>query len=60
MAIPEDCDRNADPVPAPSIVPKEDLGLRAAKFGAALTQANGKLEAVKTCDQKVRDKFGGK
>lgn len=54
--LPSDCDRNAKPVPYPQIT-KEDLGVRAARYAAALRQANGRLIAVAECDAKVRALF---
>ena len=59
VAIPDDCDLNAKPVPYPRIVKGEDLGLRAAKYAAALGQANGRLDAVRKCNEAVRAKFAG-
>lgn len=56
VQIPSDCDRNAVPVPYPP-VRHEDLGVRSARYAAALGQANGRLKAVRICDQKVREEF---
>lgn len=57
VEIPADCDHLTEPVTPPSIVPKEDLGVRSAKFAAALGQANGRLEKAKLCNEKVREAF---
>ncbi|MCW5693310.1 MAG: hypothetical protein KIT48_13195 [Pseudolabrys sp.] len=46
-------------MPYPPIVKSEDLGLRAAKYAAALGQANGRLVAVRKCNEAVRAKFAG-
>jgi len=59
VAIPNDCDRHAVPVPYPRIVKGEDLGLRSAKYAAALGQANGRLDAVRKCNEAVRASFAG-
>jgi hypothetical protein len=39
------------------IVAKEDLGVRSAKFAAALGQANSRLEKAQSCNEKVRAAF---
>jgi hypothetical protein len=57
VQIPDDCDRHARPVPYPPVVKGEDLGLRSAKYAAALGQANGRLEAVRDCNSAVRGAF---
>jgi hypothetical protein len=44
-------------VPYPPVVKGEDLGLRSAKYAAALGQANGRLEAVRDCNSAVRGAF---
>jgi hypothetical protein len=44
-------------VPAPQIVKKEDLGVRAGKFAAAFGEANTRLADVQACDAKVRAAF---
>jgi hypothetical protein len=54
--LPAECDSNAKPVKYPPII-KEDLGLRNARFAGALKLANGRLEAVATCNEKVRALF---
>lgn len=54
--IPSDCDRNAVPVKYPPIK-KEDLGVRSARYAAALKTANSRLYAVAVCDKKVREEF---
>jgi hypothetical protein len=41
-------------------VKTEDLGVRSAKYAAALGQANGRLKAVAECDAKVRAAFSQK
>jgi hypothetical protein len=57
VKIPSDCENNAVPVPYPRIVKGEDLGVRSAKQAAALGQANGRLDAVRQCEAKVREAF---
>jgi hypothetical protein len=57
VSIPDDCDRNAEPVPYPRVVAKEDLGVRSAKYAAALGEANTRLEDVKACYAQVRASF---
>ena len=54
VSVPSDCDRHAVPVPYPPIR-REDLGVRAGRFAAALVQANGRLIAVAECHAQVRD-----
>lgn len=59
VSLPDECDANAAPVPYPPVV-AEDLGLRTARYAAALKLANGRLTAAADCNQKVRDLFAGK
>ena len=56
--VPDDCGRLAQPVPYPPVAKNEDLGVRAAKYAAALGQANGRLASVNACDTKVRQSLG--
>lgn len=59
VRLPSDCDRLARPVPYPAVVKDEDLGVRSAKYAAALRQANGRLYSVRLCERNVRAKFAG-
>ena len=59
VQIPDDCDRLAEPVPFPVIVKREDLGVRSARLGAALVEANGRLRSTRECNAKVREQFAG-
>ena len=54
--LPAECEQNARPVAYPPVA-REDLGLRSARYAAALGQANGRLAAVKDCEGKVRELF---
>lgn len=57
VQVPDDCLGLMQPVPPPRLVPNEDLGVRSAKFAAALGQANGRLAASAECNQLVIDAF---
>jgi hypothetical protein len=57
VILPDDCDKNAKPVPYPQIAAGEDLGVRSARYAAALGQANGRLKAVSMCNAAVRARF---
>ena len=50
--LPTDCDQQ--PVPYPRIVKSEDLGVRSAKYAAALGQANTRIVAGNKCNARVR------
>src|SRR5262249_44453955 len=56
--LPSECDVNAKPVPYPPIR-KDDLGVTAARYVAALGQANGRLAAVAEGKGKGRGLFAG-
>lgn len=57
VRVPSDCDVLAIPVPYPRVVKGEDLGVRSAKYAAALGQANGRLASVRKCEEVVRQEF---
>lgn len=58
LKVPDDCERNAQPVPYPPLS-HEDIGVIAARYAAKLHLANGRLIAVKTCYAKVRAVLAG-
>jgi hypothetical protein len=58
--IPADCDRLKEPAPYPALVKREDLGVRAGKYAAALKEANGRIVKGRQCDAEVRATFAGR
>ena len=54
--LPNECDEIARPVPYP-FVKGEDLGVRSARFAAALGEANTRLVKASECEQAVRQVF---
>jgi hypothetical protein len=55
--LPADCDQA--PVPYPALVKSEDLGVRGARYAAALGQANSRIEAGNACNAQVRAIYAG-
>lgn len=58
VALPADCD--PAPVSYPPLVKDEDLGVRAWRYGAALGQANTRIERSNDCNAAVRAVYQGR
>lgn len=57
VALPADCDQH--PVGYPPIVRGEDLGVRGARYAAALGQANTRIVSGNECNARVRAIYAG-
>ena len=56
VSLPSECDQISRPVPYP-FVRGEDMGVRSARFAAALGEANTRLVKASECEKAVRSVF---
>jgi len=57
VQIPRDCENLAEPVPYPPVSKGQNAKASAARHRAALGQANGRLDATRTCQERQRMRF---